>query len=195
MVIVCPLVYIWGFYICMHTTMTNKTYEINWKVFVRCNKCLTIKELCLENWYPNKKAKLWFHYPCKECIKAHQRTEEVRAKRRVSDKIRYQTNPKRHAECNMRVKKALQRNQELNPLWRLNHTRADKLIERLWIRPDTCPICWREWKIMAHHPDDNLWNEFVFCCQICHKKIHSWEIECPEKIVLPTNLIKTRVWV
>lgn len=194
MVIVCPLVYIWGFYICMHTTMANKTYEIGWKTFLKCKKCWELKELIWEYWYLDKRRRLWVLCPCKECIKAYHKTEEVRARCRITDKIRYQNNPKRHAECNMRVRKVLQKRQEQNPLWRLNHSRADKLINKLWIRPDICPICWREWKIMAHHPDIDKRNEIVFCCQICHKAIHNWEIQCPEITVLPLNIIKIRRW-
>ena len=194
MVIVCPLVYIWGFYICMHTTMANQVYEKEWKKFLKCNMCWEIKELSLENRYADFRRRLWVLCPCKECIKAKHRTEEYKVRARIRDKERYQNDPERHRKSNERVRRAMKKHQERNPLWRLNHERTDIIIQRLWIRPKVCPICWREWKIMAHHPDDNLWNEFVFCCQICHNKIHSWEIECPEKIVLPTNLIKTRVW-
>ena len=194
MVIVCPLVYIWGFYICMHTTMA-KTYEKEWKTFLMCKKCWEFKELNLENRYVDIRRKLWVLCPCKECIKARNRTEEYKIRARIRDKERYHNNPERHAKCNMRVKRALQKHQQENPIWRLNHTRTDNAINRLWIRPKECPICWREWMIIAHHPDINIWNEIVFCCQICHKKIHSLEIECPEKTVLSPNLIKTRLCV
>lgn len=62
--------------------------------------------------------------------------------------------------------------------------KSKRLISRLWIRPKTCPICSKnEFRIEAHHPDYNKWNEIVFCCKSCHLLIHSWRIPCPDAII------------
>lgn len=34
-----------------------------------------------------------------------------------------------------------------------------------------------KWKIVAHHPDYSKPNEVVFCCQICHDKIHKGKLK------------------
>ena len=64
------------------------------------------------------------------------------------------------------------------------HIKTPRLIKKLWIRPKVCPICWEERRIEAHHPDNNVWYEIVFCCTQCHQRIHNWWIECPKPINL-----------
>lgn len=78
MVIVCPLVYIWGFYICMHTTMANLNYEKDGKVFLKCKECGEFKEVNIENWYRHSEGFLWVLWRCKECIKKWRKTEYER---------------------------------------------------------------------------------------------------------------------
>lgn len=60
--------------------------------------------------------------------------------------------------------------------------RAKRLIKKLWIRPNKCPICWFCSDIVAHHPDYTKWYEIVFCCKSCHNFIHNWTMECPQPI-------------
>lgn len=62
------------------------------------------------------------------------------------------------------------------------HWKTNREIAKLWIRPDTCPICWYNSVIVAHHPDNNKRNEIVFCCMSCHRLIHEWKIECPDVV-------------
>ena len=57
------------------------------------------------------------------------------------------------------------------------HRKTNYLIKKLWIRPSVCPLCWKSWKIISHHPDYNKWNEIVFCCISCHAYIHNWKIK------------------
>lgn len=66
------------------------------------------------------------------------------------------------------------------------HHDAGHYIDKHKLRPSICGICWHSWKIAAHHPNDKIWNEVVFCCYSCHKLIHSWKIECPKPIDLLT---------
>lgn len=60
--------------------------------------------------------------------------------------------------------------------------RAKRLIKKLWIRPNKCPICWFCSDIVAHHPDYSKRYEIVFCCKSCHNFIHNWTMECPQPI-------------
>ena len=64
------------------------------------------------------------------------------------------------------------------------HWKTSRLIKELWIRPNICPICWKWTKIEAHHPDYNKRNEIVFCCNMCHQRIHFWWFDCPPTIDL-----------
>ena len=64
------------------------------------------------------------------------------------------------------------------------HTKTSRAINKLWIRPTICPICWKEWRIEAHHPDYNKWNEIIFCCNVCHQRIHNWWFICTSIIDL-----------
>lgn len=68
------------------------------------------------------------------------------------------------------------------------HIKTPRLIKKLWIRPKVCPICWEERRVEAHHPDNNIWYEIVFCCTQCHQRIHNWRMECPK----PINLLEIK---
>lgn len=57
------------------------------------------------------------------------------------------------------------------------HNTTDAHIRKYNLRPLVCSICWCEWKIEAHHPNYDKWNEVVFVCNSCHHYIHSWEIK------------------
>jgi hypothetical protein len=56
------------------------------------------------------------------------------------------------------------------------HQKTNNLINKLWVRPSICPICWRETIIVSHHPDYSKYNEIVRCCNSCHRYIHLWKI-------------------
>lgn len=68
------------------------------------------------------------------------------------------------------------------------HLKVNRVIRKLWIRPTKCPICWAERRIEAHHPDYNKPYEIVFCCNVCHQRIHNWWFECPKPIDLQSIL-------
>lgn len=187
MVIVCPLVYIWGFYICMHTTMANENYEKEWKKFLKCKECWEFKELNNVNRYPHNQWFMWVLWRCKECILKWRKTKHELQMARIRDMERYKNDPKRNEYVKLCTKKRTKRHSLDNPNRNKNHEKADRKIKKLWVRPKTCPICWYEWRIVAHHPDINIWNEVVFCCQICHDKIHRNKIECPKPLDLIAN--------
>ena len=64
------------------------------------------------------------------------------------------------------------------------YNKTGNLIRKLWIRPKVCPICWSNKRIISHHPDYNKWYEIIFCCDKCHRNIHTWHLECPPIINL-----------
>lgn len=176
----------------MHTTMANETFVKEWKTFLKCKECWEFKELWKENWYLHKEWYLWVLGRCKECILKWRKTEHELEMARERDRDRYLNNPHRRAYLNECAKKRTERHLKENSNWILYHGKTDKMIKSLWIRPKICPICWYEWRIMAHHPDINKWNEIVFCCQPCHNKIHNWKMECPKVIELPLSCKKTK---
>lgn len=173
----------------MHTTMANENYEKDWKKFLKCKECWEFKELNEQNWYKHYQWFMWVLWRCKECIKGWRKSEHEIMMARKCDYNRYHNNCKRRENVKnwtrMRTKKHL----EINPNWTLYHERAQRKINKLWIRPSKCPICWYSGKIIAHHPDINEWNKIVFCCQPCHSKIHMGKINCPKALDLLVNNI------
>ena len=84
-----------------------------------------------------------------------------------------------------------------NELWfnlRTFHTRANKYVKSHNLTPSECPICWSTEKVEMHHPSYDKyenWSKVVFCCSMCHKRIHSGVLECPEPInILDSNDMK-----
>ena len=164
--------------------MANENYEKDWKKFLKCKECWEFKEINPNNWYYHSEGYLWVLGRCKECIKKWRRTEHELQMARIRDKNRYENNKKRREFIFVSAKKRQKIRSLENPKRVSNHSKTDKKIRQLWVRPKVCPICWYEWRIVAHHPDINIWNEIVFCCQICHDKIHRWRIECPKPFIL-----------
>ena len=100
---------------------------------------------------------------------------------------------KREREKKYRIiykdKKNARRREKNHETWQARiHNMTSRIIKKLWIRPKKCPICWIERKIEAHHPDYKKPYEIVFCCNVCHQRIHNWWFECPRPIDLHTLL-------
>lgn len=130
----------------------------------KCNKCGKELELTNEFRYSDSSKDDWFYTICKACknnaIHKYQMTDSYRERHRQMQKKyhKYKANHRKEMGYN-RI-----------------HKRAERIIKKKW-RPSICPICWEgPTMIVAHHPDYSKWNEVVFCCRICHYKIHSWEI-------------------
>ena len=145
-----------------------------------CKVCWIDKWDTKENRYFHNWKRRWLK--CRECTMEWRKSEHERELERKRDRNRYKNNISRRL---LIFRTSLERRRRM---WYWNvHSRTDKKISQLWIRPNICPICWYEWRIVAHHPDINVWNEIVFCCQICHDKIHRWKIECPKPTILDTK--------
>ena len=147
--------------------MANTSYELKWKTFLKCKECWEFKEINTENRYAHKQGYLWVLWRCKKCILAWRKTEHELSMARKRDMDRYRNNKKRREY----IYKAWNERRKKKWYWPI-HMKTNRHINKLWIRPDKCPLCGYKWRIVAHHPDYNKWNEIVFCCQICHDKIH-----------------------
>lgn len=65
------------------------------------------------------------------------------------------------------------------------HRKTNKFLdENKHLKRNICSCCWEHKRILAHHPDNNVWNEIVFVCYSCHSLIHNWFLECPKPIDL-----------
>ena len=159
-----------------NSRMANDFYREKWVTFLKCKQCNIFKELNDDNRYKHNEGFLWVLWRCKECIKAGRKTEYELKMARKRDAKRYKENPQRREYIYKSAKERNKRHEE-NWEWRNKlHLRTSRRIAKLWIRPQKCPICWYEWRIVAHHPSLNNWREIVFCCQICHGKIHKGDI-------------------
>ena len=151
----------------MHTTMSNLNYEKNWKRFLKCKECWKIKEVNDENRYKHKEWFLGVLWRCKECIKKWRRSEKERIMARKRDRDRYYNNPERRMYI---FKSDIERRER--KWYRYIHQKASRWIRKLNIRPEKCPFCRRKARIVAHHYDYSKPLSIVFCCDICHSKIH-----------------------
>lgn len=157
--------------------MANDYYKTGDKTFLKCKQCNTFKELNDVNWYKHKEGFMWVLWRCKECIKAWRKTEHEREMARKRDMDRYYNNPERRAY----IFETSTERRKRKWYWAL-HLKTGRYIKKAWLRPDKCPICGYEWRIIAHHPSYEKRNEIAFCCQPCHDKIHQGEIEDYEVI-------------
>lgn len=149
----------------MHTTMAV------------CKICNINKEDTKENWYFYGWKRWWLK--CKSCILEWRKSEHEMSMARERDRERYNNSPERREYVSKLARDRRKRK------WYGNvHRKTEERINELSIRPDTCPICWSNSRIIAHHPDYSKIYEIVFCCQICHDKIHKWKIDCPKCIDL-----------
>lgn len=153
--------------------MANDFYEKDWKTFLKCKECNVFKEINNDNWYSHNEWFLWVLWRCKECILKWRHSEHERkmAREWERDMDRYHNNPKRREY----IIKAWVERRKRKGYWKI-HLKTERQIKKLWIRPDKCPLCWYEWRVIAHHPNYDKRYEIAFCCQICHDKIHKWEI-------------------
>lgn len=158
----------------------RKTYERNWIIYGQCSRCGEYFEMSNEFWYSNKSWFMWFSTECKKCDNERRlRLSHIRPKNYEASRIA----SKKYYEKNK--KEIQQKNHARGKLkwYDKIHRSTKKKIDRRWIRPSSCPICWANGvRIIAHHPDYNDRNLIVFCCDSCHRNIHNGNIECPKPI-------------
>lgn len=169
---------------------TREHYEKDWKVYIKCNRCWEFRDSDLYTTYKTSNAFMNKGSYCKKCRadyrklnkdKNHEYIKEynLRNREKILDSKR---------EYNKRNSSLLvEKNRErVARMWYSKlHKKTNYTITKLWIRPKICPLCWSsDYKIEAHHPSNEVWNEIVFCCQSCHSWIHNWFVECPKPIDL-----------
>lgn len=186
--------------------MKRKNYVLDWVQYVECTTCREVK--CLDDF---TKAKRWLFGKraiCKECEKKYREWRSEINKEYFKNYYynNYELSIKQHSEYRKKNRdKIREREREYyhknkdgimkkwDEFYNISENIANekarqkskRIINKLWIRPNKCPICWKdEFRIEAHHPDYNKWNEIVFCCKSCHLLIHSWRIKCPDIIDL-----------
>lgn len=129
----------------------------------------------------------------KEKAQASNRAWREKNKERIKETVRrYRSEhedlvKKRRSNYSKRYKKEInEKNKERGKIkWYTKpHRDVWRLLRKLSIRPNICPICMREKNVYAHHPDYSKPYEIVFCCQSCHANIHKGLIECPSAINL-----------
>jgi hypothetical protein len=176
---------------------------INWVLYIKCIKCSEYKEANSENFNKDKTLTFWLSHKCKDCKKIYNIWYYKENKDTLKEK-----NKTRRGKNIWKIKEQKERYYKENKdkiddriksyRWWYNkklwynrayfHTKTNNYIKKHNLRPSVCTIiCWYKWKIFVHHPSyDSLdkWCEIVFCCQSCHKNIHSWNIECPKPINL-----------
>ena len=180
--------------------LIHKVIEKDSKKFLKCRWCWTIKELTDKYRIRDKNSKLWYVYRCKECT--YKKAKEAQHKYYIShreetheynlkynsehrDEIREKRRGNHEKENEARRLYRSQHREEVNEKKRIQmhtkwygwiHQRTARLVKQLWIRPESCVICWHTWTVVSHHPDYTKPYEVIFCCPSCHVLIHKWEL-------------------
>lgn len=134
-----------------------------WEILKICTKCWVEKPLTEFRKRKDRPNGLWVRSQCKVCERNQQRKHDF---------YRFHNDAKRRQyvfeQSNLRRKRKW--------YWKI-HRKTANMIKKKNIRPKSCPICWVEGEVIAHHPDYSKRNEISFCCKQCHMSIHRWEIE------------------
>lgn len=174
--------------------MANPTKEIDWKTLLMCKECSKYKELSPSNRYKHSEWYLWVLWRCKDCIKSWRKTEEELVMARKRDNDRYYNNQDRR-DCIFNSSSLRRREKWYWPI----HTSCWRIIKRLWIRPNQCPICKKDSKrIEAHHYNYQFPFHIIFCCKVCHSKLDRWLInhmDCDIINIEPTEYDSKVQWI
>lgn len=192
--------------------MRLKPIKYSWdEKLYRCTKCWEFKD---KNSF--HKRGIWIQSKCKDCVRGYYMEHREKIKNKAKDyylenrenvlkkdSLKREINPQKYRD---KSKKTYIKNREAvikatkeykkkksGELWfnlHSFHTRAYEYVDKHWLKPRICPICGSENAIEIHHPsyeNYDKWKEIVFCCRRCHKRIHSWKMECPQPIDLFNN--------
>ena len=179
----------------------QREYRYEWDLLLlKCTKCW--ERLTSDKYNKDKSKSFWLRTECRECqhkrgVLYHRNNRDKIIKKvkewgeNNKDRVDWykkkyrESHREKASEC---VKANYKRHSDESWFnWGTFHTRAMQFVRKHRIRPNKCPICWDNKNIVMHHPsykEYNDWRKVVFCCQWCHKKIHSWQIECPPAILL-----------
>lgn len=185
----------------------RRVEDINWVLYIECTECHQMKE-CSTKEYFKWNCAHWLRSKCKECIKnkyadkaleyritnrdkinkqkrdAHKRDREIVSERRWEKREQIKIYRKKyyeeHYEEILKKKRDYRRESWKGKI----RTKTERLINKLWIRPDECSICGWKCKTQAHHPSHDKRNEIIFVCQRCHSRLDNWWFECPQDKII-----------
>ena len=173
--------------------MANKgkrEYKYEWDVFYQ--KCLTCwRRLTWDKFLKDKHAPFWIRNRCTECYKPFKRKwhhnwyENNKETYKQDCKLYHEKNKDRVNE-----KKRVMEEKFLQEFWFNSwkfHYHARYYVKIHKLKPNSCPLCWRDGPVEIHHPSYETfekWSSVVFCCHYCHSAIHTWHLKCPEPIEL-----------
>ncbi len=156
-----------------------------WELFLRCWDCWEFKNQ--SEFYKTTGSLFNLTSKCKKCMSSSvkKRWRKNVDKRQVESRLYRERNKE---AISKRMKDFKLRFEEIHgfKVWTL-HAKAYRFIKKHGLLPIHCPICWWDKQIHFHHvsyESIDMWKIWVICCIWCHKKIHSWEIKCPEPINL-----------
>jgi len=163
----------------------------------KCTKCSCTKDL--SEFHKHRFFKDGHTYICKACAKKHRREHYLKNRERqlAQNKEWKNNNEERNRELQKEHKRKLRSDPVKNALllravrkWTRQNpqkkTAQDLVkyrINKKGDRPQSCPICKREGATLAHHEDYSKPLEVVFCCYVCHKKIHNKKLAVTKEMI------------
>ena len=170
--------------------ITRKHYEKDWIIYLECTKCGEFKNISSFTTYTKSNAFMNKGSYCKECRAEYrknnkEREHQYRKEYNLKNRNRLIEMKRNYNKEHSKELLDKSRSRILRMWYWPIHKKTTYTISKLWIRPDICPICnSNKYRVEAHHPNNKVWNEIVFCCQSCHSAIHNGFIKCPEPIDL-----------
>lgn len=168
----------------MQTTANGEIINEDWEQLFLCQKCNQYKTIDCFNMKKMSR--------CRDCWKIWWKeyrknwaTEKIN-KPKVWKKTYYTSDKCREYRKNKRKE-----------LWfdiSAFRARTRRFVKRNNIHFDVCLWCWEKKIIQIHHPSYDGYQKRSYivplCCS-CHRKVHTWNMECPEWIELK-NLAKDK---
>ena len=155
--------------------------------YQKCTSCK--KRLTREEFIKDNSSKFWIRTKCKCCKSRTAR--EYHKQRYEKNRDLYRGKFAAYQKENSTQRYLVEQEREVEfanehgfSLSKFHH-KARYYVKKYKLRPNICPICWRNEKIQIHHPSYETfekWSSIVFCCHYCHSAIHNGHMGCPEPI-------------
>ena len=134
----------------------------NWIKFGQCKICNEFFEMSDDFWYHSIDGYMWYESKCKKC------SNKIRTTYKTNPDVSHRANKKYYESHKDKI--IFNNHRRWKEKWYdIIQSATRRRIEKLWIRPSSCPICWDKCRIVAHHPDYSDRFLIVFCCpqEIC----------------------------
>jgi len=131
-----------------------------------CRKCYTRKPISC--FYKHPDMIDGYLNICKECTK-----KRIREYRRRHPEITRRISKKKYEKAKLAPGFREAQRERLKK-WRTpEKQKAHNITHRKLRRPNYCKICGAACKPVGHHPDYNKPAHVIWCCDLCHARIHS----------------------